>query len=143
MKEGLSRFRQPHQADYPRALSEIRNGRKAGHWIWYIFPQMKGLGTSGMSDYYGISGIEEAKAYLADPVLGPRLVEISEALMELKEKDAAKIFGFPDVLKVRSCMTLFDAVSGEDSVFRSVLDAYYGGEKDERTLRLLDEAKVR
>ena len=143
MKEGLSRFRQPHQADYSRALSEIRNGRKTGHWIWYIFPQMKGLGTSGMSDYYGISGIEEAKAYLADPVLGPRLVEISEALMELKEKDAAKIFGFPDVLKVRSCMTLFDAASGEDSVFRSVLDAYYGGEKDERTLRLLDEAKVR
>ena len=143
MKEGLSRFRQPHQADYPRALSEIRNGRKTGHWIWYIFPQMKGLGTSGMSDYYGISDIEEAKAYLADPVLGPRLVEISEALMELKEKDAAKIFGFPDVLKVRSCMTLFDAASGEESVFRSVLDAYYGGEKDERTLRLLDEAKVR
>ena len=69
MKEGLSRFRQPHQADYPRALSEIRNGRKTGHWIWYIFPQLKGLGYSSMSDYYGIRDLEEARAYLADPVL--------------------------------------------------------------------------
>ena len=143
MDYNLERFKREQAYDYETALREIRGGRKTSHWIWYIFPQMKGLGTSGMSDYYGISGIEEAKAYLADPVLGPRLVEISEALMELKEKDAAKIFGFPDVLKVRSCMTLFDAASGEDSVFRSVLDAYYGGEKDERTLRLLDEAKVR
>ena len=90
-----------------------------------------------MADYYGISGLEEAKAYLADPVLGPRLVKISEALMELENKDAAGIFGFPDVLKLCSCMTLFAAVSEENSVFQRVLDAYYHGGKDKRTLELL------
>ena len=137
MRYDLERFKKAQTQDYGNALREIRNGRKKSHWMWYVFPQVRGLGHSSMADYYGISGIDEAKAYLADLVLGPRLAEISEALMELEEKDAAKIFGFPDVLKLRSCMTLFAAVSGENSVFQKVLDAYYQGEKDERTLALL------
>ncbi len=137
MRYDLERFKKAQTQDYGNALREIRNGRKKSHWMWYVFPQVRGLGHSSMADYYGISGIDEAKAYLADPVLGPRLAEISEALMELEEKDAAKIFGFPDVLKLRSCMTLFAAVSGENSVFQKVLDAYYQGEKDERTIALL------
>ncbi len=136
MRYDLERFKKAQTQDYGNALREIRNGRKKSHWMWYVFPQVRGLGHSSMADYYGISGIDEAKAYLADPVLGLRLAEISEALMELEEKDAAKIFGFPDVLKLRSCMTLFAAVSGENSVFQKVLDAYYQGEKDERTLAL-------
>ena len=98
MRYDLERFKKAQTQDYGNALREIRNGRKKSHWMWYVFPQVRGLGHSSMADYYGISGIDEAKAYLADPVLGPRLAEISEALMELEEKDAAKIFGFPDVL---------------------------------------------
>jgi uncharacterized protein (DUF1810 family) len=105
--------------------------------MWYIFPQVRGLGHSSMADYYGLDGREEARAYLADPMLGPRLLAISEALLELEDKDAARIFGFPDVLKLRSCMTLFAAVSEEGSVFHRVLDAYYHGEKDELTMARL------
>ena len=137
MEFNLERFQRAQAFDYDTALREIRDGRKESHWMWYVFPQMKGLGHSSMADYYGISGKEEARAYLADPVLGPHLMEISEALMELEDKNAAAIFGFPDVLKLRSSMTLFAAVSEENSVFQRVLDAYYHGEKDERTLELL------
>ncbi len=137
MDFNLERFKSAQQYDYDIALREIRNGRKTSHWMWYIFPQAKGLGHSRMAEYYGISSIEEAGAYLADRELGPRLLEISEALMKLEEKDAVKIFGFPDVLKLCSCMTLFAAVTGENSVFQRVLDAYYHGRKDDRTLEIL------
>lgn len=136
-KYNLERFKRAQQQDYAIALREIRNGRKRSHWMWYIFPQVRGLGHSSMADYYGIDGLEEARAYLADGVLGPRLTEISEALLALEDKDAERIFGFPDVLKLRSCMTLFAAVSEEGSVFHRVLDTYYHGEKDELTLSLL------
>ena len=135
----LERFKKMQVLDYEKALGEIRGGRKKTHWMWYIFPQLRELGRSGMAEYYGISGKDEARAYLADPVLGPRLVEISEALMELEDKDAGRIFGYPDVVKLRSCMTLFLEVSGEDSVFRRVLDAYYHGVKDQETLRILEK----
>ena len=135
--DNLERFKRAQAQDYDTALREIRNGRKRSHWMWYIFPQVRGLGHSSMADYYGIDGLEEARAYLADGVLGPRLKEISEALLALEDKDAERIFGFPDVLKLRSCMTLFAAVSEEDSVFHRVLDTYYHGEKDELTLALL------
>ena len=137
MRYDLERFKKAQTQDYGNALREIRNGRKKSHWMWYVFPQVRGLGHSSMADYYGISGIDEAKAYLADPVLGPRLAEISEALMELEEKDAAKIFGFPDVLKLRSCMTLFALAAPEQPVFGRVLEKYYAGRRDERTLELL------
>lgn len=141
MDFNLERFKKAQSYDYENALREIRSGRKRGHWMWYIFPQMRGLGHSSMADYYGISGTDEAKAYLADLALGPGLIEIGKALMALEVKDAAKIFGYPDVLKLQSCMTLFAAVSEEDSVFQQVLDAYFHGAKDERTLRMIGRTK--
>ena len=133
MNDNLERFKNAQASSYDNALREVRHGRKTSHWMWYIFPQVRGLGRSSTADFYGISGKEEARAYLADPVLGARLHEISEALLELEDKDAGKIFGFPDELKLRSSMTLFAEVSGPDSVFQQVLDAYYHGKKDERT----------
>ncbi len=138
MDFSLNRFKEAQAHAYDRALSEIRRGRKTGHWMWYVFPQLRGLGRSGTADYYGIGGLEEAKAYLDDPVLRPRLIEISEALMRLEGKDAGRIFGYPDELKLRSCMTLFEAASlRKESVFSRVLDAFYDGERDGRTLELL------
>lgn len=137
----LERFKRAQSDDYQTALQEIRNGRKESHWMWYIFPQASGLGRSEMAEYYGIRSLDEAKAYLADPELGARLVEISEELLKLEDRNARKIFGFPDYLKLRSCMTLFAAVSEDDSVFHRVLDAYYHGEKDERTIELITREK--
>ena len=137
MDYNLERFKSAQAYDFDKALLEIRSGRKSGHWMWYIFPQMRGLGYSSMANYYGIGCSDEARAYLADPVLGSRLVLICEALMELENKDAFMIFGYPDVQKLRSCMTLFAAISEDDSIFQKVLEAYYHGEKDERTLDLL------
>lgn len=135
----LERFRRAQEGSYGEALEEIRGGKKRGHWIWYIFPQMKGLGMSSVSDYYGMDGIGEARAYLADPVLGGRLREISQALLSLPEKNAEAVFGWPDVLKLRSSMTLFALAGGETEgkLFREVLDAYYGGQMDQKTLMLL------
>ena len=138
MNDNLERFKSAQASSYDGALREVRRGRKTSHWMWYIFPQVRGLGRSSTADFYGISGKEEARAYLADPVLGARLKEISEALLELEDKDAGKIFGFPDELKLRSSMTLFAEVSGPDSVFQQVLDAYYHGKKDERTLQIFE-----
>lgn len=137
MTEDLSRFHRAQQTDYPRALEEIRSGRKQSHWMWYIFPQLKGLGRSSMAVYYGIRDLEEAKAYLADPVLGARLTEISEALLALDTDDATAVMGQPDDVKLRSCMTLFDTAAGAPGVFRRVLDKFYHGQKDARTLELL------
>lgn len=135
----LERFLKEQEYSYAQALDEVRCGRKESHWIWYVFPQMKGLGSSSMSYFFGLSGREEAAAYLAHPVLGARLVQITEALLNQKERNPEKIFGYPDFLKVRSCMTLFEAVSAqEDNVFRRVLDAFYCGERDRHTLRMLE-----
>ena len=138
MDFNLERFKKAQEYDYAIALEEVKGGRKRSHWMWYIFPQLKGLGMSGMADFYGISGKEEALAYLADPVLGNRLREITEVLLTLPNQNAERIFGYPDVLKLRSCMTLFAAVSEENSLFQQVLDAYYEGEGDTKTLRLLE-----
>ncbi len=121
---------------YDSALREIRIGRKMGHWIWYIFPQLKGLGHSYNSEFYGIEGTEEAKAYLNHEIAGHRLREITECLLQVNQVTAQEMFGFPDVLKVQSCMTLFDKVSPND-VFVAVLDKYYGGNRCEKTLWLL------
>ena len=103
----LERFHCAQESSYPTALAEIRAGRKSSHWMWYIFPQMKGLGYSSMAAYYGIDGLEEAKVYLNDPVLRSRLVEISSALLKLPGSDAGAVMGYPDNLKLRSSMTLF------------------------------------
>lgn len=132
----LSRFVTAQQADYDRALSEIRNGRKVSHWMWYIFPQLKGLGRSPMSEYYGIQGLDEAKAYLENPVLGKHLIEICDALLSLDTNHAAEVMGMDD-RKLKSSMTLFDAATESSDVFQRVLDKYYDGKKDYRTLRML------
>lgn len=137
-KFNLQRFLDAQQGDYERALTEIRNGRKYSHWIWYIFPQLKGLGMSYNSLYYGISGKEEAEAYLAHPVLGERLREITSAFLQLKSKTAEEVFGSLDAMKVLSCMTLFNEVAPGD-LFRQVIDRYYQGETDEMTKRMLDK----
>ena len=118
---------------YNRALNEIKNGLKQSNWIWYVFPQIKGLGHSYNSEFYGISTKEEAKAYLNHPVLGKRLREITQALLDCANKSADDIFGFPDVLKVRSCMTLFDLVAPND-IFNDVLYKYYEGQRCDKTI---------
>ena len=112
----LQRFIDAQQHTYHYALDEIRNGRKEGHWIWYIFPQMKGLGQSYMSENYGIVSLDEARAYLAHPILSSRLIEITKTLLLHKDKTAYEIFGTIDAIKVRSCMTLFDIVEPSEVV---------------------------
>ena len=137
MAYDLSRFLAAQERDYAQALAEIRTGRKRSHWIWYIFPQLRGLGYSYNAEYYGIADAEEARQYLAHPVLGARLREITEALLELPESDSVRVMGRPDDLKLCSSMTLFEYVSVQDSVFGKVLDKYYGGRRDAATLRML------
>jgi len=132
-KYDLDRFIEPQDYAYAAALREIKGGQKQGHWIWYIFPQIKGLGHSYNSEYFGISNLGEARAYLEHPVVGVRLKEITQALLECANKTADEIFGFPDVLKVRSCMTLFDLVSPND-IFNEVLYKYYKGQRCDKTI---------
>ncbi len=121
------------------AIRELRAGRKTGHWIWYEFPQVAGLGRSSMSVRYAISGIDEARAYLAHPVLVSRLVECCDALLANRGRDAVEILGPVDAVKVRSSMTLFHRADPEQAVFRRVLDAFYGGSPDPRTDELLGD----
>jgi uncharacterized protein (DUF1810 family) len=140
MRYDLDRFRKAQEHDYATALSELRAGRKRTHWIWYVFPQIDGLGRSSTARYYALSGLEEAKAYLADPVLGPRLLECAQALIELPTSDPLAVLGFPDNLKVCSSMTLFEVAGEGDGRWRAfgrVLDKFYGGERDRATLNLL------
>ena len=133
----LSRFLKAQEYDYEQALKEIRSGRKRSHWMWYIFPQIQGLGVTRTSEFYAIRDLDEAKAYLADPVLGPRLKEISSALLELDGLSASEIFGYPDDLKLRSCMTLFCLADLNCDIFQKVLEKYYDGRADDRTVRIL------
>ncbi|OUJ74008.1 DUF1810 domain-containing protein [Hymenobacter crusticola] len=133
----VTRFLDAQQTDYQTALSEIKNGRKRSHWMWYIFPQIQGLGFSETSKYYAIKGAAEAEQYLAHPVLGSRLVEISSELLKQPGNDAYRIFGSPDDMKLKSSMTLFAALPSTNPVFQQVLDKFYGGAKDDKTLRLL------
>ena len=134
---GLDRFVRAQEADYERALAEIRGGRKRSHWMWYVFPQCAGLGQSSMSQRYAIHTLDEARAYLAHPILGARLTEIGEAVLNLHGRTAHEIFGSPDDLKLKSSATLFALVSPDDSVFHRILDKYFGGSRDERTLELV------
>ena len=134
---GLERFVKAQQYDYDTALREIRSGRKRSHWMWYIFPQLQGLGFSSTAQYYGIRDLEEAMDYMEHPVLGARLVEISEALLTLGTSDPSAVMGYPDDLKLRSCMTLFELAAPEQTVFAQVLEKYYSGRRDRRTLELL------
>ena len=133
----LERFIEAQKNDYAIALSEIKNGRKESHWMWYIFPQAMGLGYTSTSIHYSIKDLDEAKAYLEHPVLGNRLIEISNVLLQLETDDAHKVFGNPDTAKLKSSMTLFSLVPGADNVFQKVLDKFFNGKKDEKTLQLL------
>ncbi len=136
MDYDLNRFLQAQEHSYETALEEIRQGCKASHWIWYIFPQLKGLGFSSTAQHYGIQNLAEAKAYLADKTLRSRLLEISTALLELKETDIEQIMGYPDDLKLRSSMTLFMLAEPSCEVFQRVLEKYYDGKPDEKTISL-------
>ena len=138
MSGKLERFFPYHTNDYPQALREMRAGEKKSHWIWYIFPQLKGLGMSGRSVKFGIENADEAREYLRHPELGADLREITSALLDLEENDPVKVMSWEiDAVKLRSCMTLFACVSEEGSVFHKVLDKFFGGEMDEATLKLL------
>ena len=134
----LERFVEAQRSDYATALSEIKNGRKQSHWMWYIFPQVLGLGYTSTSMTYSIKDLDEAAAYLLHPVLGNRLVEIYNALLQLETSDAHHVFGSPDNMKLRSSMTLFSLVPGADKVFQAVLDKFFDGKQDEKTLQLLN-----
>lgn len=135
----LQRFLDAQKNDYADALREIKQGYKQSHWIWFIFPQMRGLGQSSMAEYYGISSIEEARAYLDHPTLRARLIEISTALLQHKGKSTAyEILGTIDAIKVHSSMTLFDHIM-PNSIFAEVLDAFYNSERDVMTLELLKQ----
>ena len=136
MENRLDRFLTAQERSYDTALSEIKNGRKRSHWMWYTFPQIAGLGMSPTAQYYSIADIEEAREYITHPVLGARLLEISRALLTLDSSDATAVMGYPDDLKLRSSMTLFAQVS-EDPVFNAVIDKFYGGRPDTRTLHIL------
>ena len=123
---------------YEQALGEIRRGRKVSHWIWYIFPQIRGLGHSSTAQYYALESLEEAKQYLEDLLLRERLIEISEALLE-QEGNIEGIVGYVDAMKVRSCMTLFSQADPEIAVFGKVLDKFYGGKPDQKTLQIIQK----
>ena len=138
----LERFVDAQERMYEMALAEVKSGKKLSHWIWYIFPQLKGLGSSNNSIYYGIDDIEEARTYLAHPVLGTRLREITSVFLNTVGKNAQDVFGYLDAMKVRSCMTLFNEVA-EDDLFRKVLDRYYNGCADGKTLAILGKLDVK
>jgi uncharacterized protein (DUF1810 family) len=133
----LSRFVQAQKDDYDQALAEVRHGKKRTHWMWYIYPQLAGLGSSSTARFYAIQNLEEARAYLNHPLLGPRLLECAAAALAVPGKTAHDIFGSPDDMKLKSCATLFALVSPPGSVFQQLLDKYFEGKRDSRTLDLL------
>lgn len=137
MENNLNRFITAQEKDFLIALTEIEYGKKQSHWMWYIFPQIKGLGTTETSRHYAIENLEEASQYLKHDLLGPRLIQISKALLKLEESNATTILGSPDDLKLKSSMTLFAAVENADPVFEAVLEKFFNGEKDPKTLGLL------
>ena len=136
----LDRFIDAQNGIYGQALSELKAGRKRSHWMWFIFPQIAGLGTSSMAEKYAIRSAEEAAAYLADPILGTRLLRCVDAMLSVNDRSAHDILGSPDDLKFRSSLTLFAAISDHGSLFHRAIDKYYAGEFDKRTVELLDAA---
>lgn len=137
----LDRFKIAQEKDYETALNEIKNGRKQTHWIWYIFPQVAGLGMSSTSQYYGIRDLSEAREYLADSILRERLLEITGELLLLPDKNAERIMGYVDAMKLRSSMTLFHRADPNCKVFSAVLDKYFDGEEDWKTLTILSHTE--
>ncbi len=138
MKEySIKRFVDAHQKSFVLALGEIRAGYKVSHWMWYIFPQIRGLGHSETAEYYAIEDLDEAKAYLQEPVLAAHMQEICEALLENESGNAEEVMGWPDDLKLRSSMTLFAAADPENKIYQRILDKFFEGKPDEKTLQLL------
>ena len=138
MKYDIDRFVKMHELYFSTALNEIKSGKKRSHWMWYIFPQLKGLGNSSTSHYYGISGIEEVKEYWNNQYLKNNMLEILAELIQLNDS-VDNIFGYPDNLKLKSCMTLFDYSIKSESIFSDILDKFYNGQRDNKTLSLLME----
>ena len=134
----LDRFTTAQEKMYPVALKELKAGKKRSHWMWYIFPQLRGLGMSSMAHTYGISGLDEAKAYLEHPVLSRRIYELCGVLLEHKDKSTYEIFGSIDEMKLKSSMTLFALASEDGSIFHQVLDCFFNGKMDEVTLQLIN-----
>ena len=137
MNNKLDRFIKAHERDYEIALQEIKEGRKKSHWMWYIFPQIKRLGNSATSEFYGIDGLEEAKSYYNNKYLKDHIKEISQALLDIDSNDITNILGFPDNLKLQSSMTLFSLVNPKEKVFSEVLSKYYNDEKDIKTINII------
>ena len=135
-EEGLQLFVEAQEQIYSRALDEIWRGRKRTHWMWFVFPQLAGLGRSAMAQLYGLAGADEARSYLAHPLLGPRYVECVAALQDLPGSDPVAVFGEVDAVKLRSSLTLFESVS-ENRLFGAALDRWCGGERDSETLKRL------
>jgi uncharacterized protein (DUF1810 family) len=133
----LERFVQAQQAVYAAVCAELRAGAKRSHWMWFIFPQLRGLGSSPSAQHYGLASLAEARAYLDHPVLGARLRECTRCLLLLEGRSAAEILGYPDELKLRSCLTLFERAAPQEELFGEALRKYYGGQPDVRTLELL------
>lgn len=139
----LERFLAAQEPIYPTVVTELRAGRKESHWMWFIFPQFAGLGTSSMAQRYAIQSLEEARAYLAHPILGTRLRECAELVLAVDGRTINEIFGAPDDLKLCSCATLFAALSDPGSVFEWLLAKYYDGAEDERTLAIIESPSER
>ena len=137
MDSDLDKFVKAQARDYAGALEEMKRGRKLGHWIWYVFPQITGLGMSSTSMHYAIKDLEQANRYFQHPVLGKRLIETANAVLAVEGKTANQIMGTPDDLKLRSSMTLFSVVKNADPVFQAVLDKYFDGEPDQKTVAIL------
>ena len=133
----LDRFIRAQEYNYSDALKEIKNGQKISHWMWYVFPQIKGLGKSDTAKWYAIKDLQEAKDYLNNEVLSNRLEQICKALLDLDCNDAYKIFGSPDDMKLKSSMTLFEIAAPENKIFKRVLDKYFNGERDQKTIEII------
>jgi uncharacterized protein (DUF1810 family) len=142
MEKRLERFVTAQQNYYVTALREIQNGQKRSHWMWFIFPQIVGLGYSETAQYYAIHDLEEAKDFLNDDTLGKNLIEISEALLHVKSDDATEVMGWPDDMKLKSSMTLFALAKPECEVFQKVLDKFFDGEQDQRTIEILRKEEL-
>jgi uncharacterized protein (DUF1810 family) len=137
----LQRFVDAQDPVYDTVLAELRGGAKRSHWIWFVFPQLRGLGRSPTAAHYGIASLDEARAYLAHDVLGPRLAECTRLVLAIDGRSVEDIFGWPDNLKVRSSMTLFTHATDDNADFRGVLDKFYGGEEDPATVERLSQAR--
>ena len=137
LEKDLNHFRDAQERDYQQALVEIKNGRKETHWMWYIFPQIHGLGSSSISQYYAIKDLQEARDFLKDPILGKNLNEICKTLLAVKTDDPHGVFGSPDDMKLLSSMTLFEQADPDNKIFAKVIDKFYNGRRDRKTLEIL------